>query len=72
MNSNSYLNNKSYQGVTKMSSPKKETDNTTEILALVNLLIRKSLITEQEFIKEVIEQKKKLDNLVSKKLTIKK
>jgi hypothetical protein len=72
MNPNSYLKNKSYQGVTKMSSPKKETDNTTEILALVNLLIRKGLITEQEFIKEVIEQKKKLDNLVSKKLTIKK
>ena len=55
-----------------MSSTKKETDNTTEILALVNLLIRKGLITEQEFIKEVIEQKKRLDNLVSKKLTIKK
>jgi hypothetical protein len=43
-----------------MSSPKKETDNTTEILALVNLLIRKGIITEQEFIREVIEQKKKL------------
>jgi len=72
MNANSYLNNKSLLGVTKMSSLKKEPDNTTEILALVNLLIRKGIITEQEFIKEVIEQKKKLDNLVSKKLTIKK
>ena len=72
MNPNSYLKNKSNWGVTKMSSLKKETDNTTEILALVNLLIRKGIITEQEFIKEVIEQKKKLDNLVSKKLTIKK
>jgi hypothetical protein len=55
-----------------MSSQKKEADNTTEILALVNLLIRKGFITEEEFVKEVVEQKKKLDNLVIKKFSIKK
>lgn len=55
-----------------MSSQKKEADNTIEILALVNLLIRKGIITEEEFVKEVIEQKKRLDNLVIKKFSIKK
>jgi len=55
-----------------MPSQKKEADNTTEILALVNLLIRKGIITEEEFVKEVIEQKKRLDNLVIKKFSIKK
>jgi hypothetical protein len=55
-----------------MSSQKKEADNTIEILALVNLLIRKAIITEEEFVKEVVEQKKKLDNLVIKKFSIKK
>lgn len=55
-----------------MSSKMKEADNTVEILALVNLLIRKGVITEEEIVKEVVEQKKKLDNLVLKKFTIKK
>jgi len=55
-----------------MAEEKKETDNTTEILALVNLLIRRGVITEDEFVKEIVEQKKRLDNLVIKKFTIKK
>ena len=55
-----------------MPSQKNESNNITEILALVNLLIRKGLITEEEFLKEIVEQKKKLDNLIPKKLTIKK
>jgi len=38
----------------------KETDNTTEILALVNLLICKGIITEDEFVKGIVEQKKDL------------
>ena len=55
-----------------MSSQKQDSSNITEVLALVNLLIRKGVITENEFVKEVVVQKKKLDNLVAKKLTIKK
>jgi hypothetical protein len=55
-----------------MPSQKQEADNTVEILALVNLLIRKGVITEEEIVKEVVEQKKKLDNLVLKKFTIRK
>ena len=55
-----------------MSSQKQDSNNLTEILALVNLLIRKGVISEQEFLNEVVVQKKKLDSLVTKKFTIKK
>ena len=55
-----------------MPAPKKEADNTIEILALVNLLIRKGIITEEEIVREVVEQKKRLDNQVLKKFKIKK
>ena len=55
-----------------MAEEKKDADNTTEILALVNLLIRKGVITEEEILKEVVEQKKRLDGQVLKKFTIKK
>ena len=55
-----------------MSSQKKEADNTIEILALVSLLIRKGVITEDEIVREVVEQKKRLDDQVLKKFTIKK
>jgi len=55
-----------------MPSQKQDSNNLTEILALVNLLIRKGVITEQEFLNEVVVQKKKLDSLVTKKFTIKK
>jgi len=55
-----------------MASQKIEADNTVEILALVNLLIRKGIITEEEIVREVVEQKKRLDNQVLKKFTIKK
>jgi len=55
-----------------MASQKIEADNTVEILALVNLLIRKGIITEEEIVREVVEQKKRLDNQVLKKITIKK
>jgi hypothetical protein len=55
-----------------MASQKKESDNTIEILALVSLLIRKGVITEEEIVTEVVEQKKRLDNQVLKKFTIKK
>ena len=55
-----------------MPSQKKEADNTIEILALINLLIRKGVITEDEILREVIAQKKRLDSQVLKKFTIKK
>ena len=55
-----------------MSSQNKEADNTIEILALINLLIQKGIITEEEILKEVVEQKKRLDSQVLKKFTIKK
>jgi len=43
-----------------MSSQKQDSNNLTEILALVNLLIKKGVITEQEFLNEVIVQKKEI------------
>ena len=55
-----------------MSLQEPEADNTTEILALINLLIRKGVITEEEIVKEIVDQKKRLDNMVLKKFKIKK
>lgn len=55
-----------------MPEQKPEEGHLTEILALVNLLIRKGVITEEEFVKEVVDQKKRLDNMTLKKLKIKK